>query len=170
MNLVFCLFEFKIFCFLPSAQRRRRSSLDERSYDSPSLPKRPRVFFTEEQKEKLRMAYGQDPYPNQNTIEALAGELNVGVKTVINWFHNHRMRAKQQQHSGSGSVSSLGEYGSQIKSEHNDDNSDQSDISSLSGDGGPFQSSFHGNEASQWLFPQFQPVSSLKARSCSENQ
>ncbi|KAK3082711.1 hypothetical protein FSP39_003291 [Pinctada imbricata] len=147
------------------AQRRRRSSLEERSYDSPSLPKRPRVFFTEEQKEKLRMAYSHDPYPNQNTIEALANELNVGVKTVINWFHNHRMRAKQQQHSGSGSVSSMGEYGSQIKSENNDDNSDQSDISSLSGDTGPYQSSFHGNEASQWLFPKFEPISALKRSS-----
>ncbi|RUS79188.1 hypothetical protein EGW08_013046, partial [Elysia chlorotica] len=66
------------------------------SPSTPSQPKRPRVFFTEEQKESLRRAYAQDPYPNQGTIEALARSLGVGVKTVINWFHNHRMRAKQQ--------------------------------------------------------------------------
>jgi len=121
-----------IFLFL--AQRRRRSSIDERSYDSSSMPKRPRVFFTEEQKDKLRLAYNQDPYPNQGTIESLANELNVGVKTVINWFHNHRMRAKQQQHIGNMQVGPNfmeGNSGnSNVKSEP-DENSMHSDISSF---------------------------------------
>ncbi|XP_062592211.1 homeobox protein cut-like 1 isoform X3 [Saccostrea cucullata] len=146
------------------AQRRRRGSLEDRSYDSPSMPKRPRVFFTEEQKDKLRMAYNHDPYPNQNTIEALASELNVGVKTVINWFHNHRMRAKQQQHVGSGSQSSPVEYSNTVKSENNEDISDQSDASSMSGETNPFLSNFPANsENSQWLFPQFEPLSMQKA-------
>ncbi|XP_069135409.1 homeobox protein cut-like 1 isoform X2 [Argopecten irradians] len=147
------------------AQRRRRSSsVDDRSYDSPSAPKRPRVFFNEDQKEKLRMAYNQDPYPNQSTIEGLANELNVGVKTVINWFHNHRMRAKQQQHAGNtvgpASGSSFNDFsGNMVKSEPTDDNSDQSDISSMSGDANQFHPNFQGNEGSgQWLFPQFEPV------------
>ncbi|XP_021374764.1 homeobox protein cut-like 1 isoform X3 [Mizuhopecten yessoensis] len=149
-----------------SQRRRRSSSVDDRSYDSPSAPKRPRVFFNEDQKEKLRMAYNQDPYPNQSTIEGLANELNVGVKTVINWFHNHRMRAKQQQHAGNtpgpASGSSFSDFsGNMVKSEPTDDNSDQSDISSMSGDGNQFQPSFQGNEGSgQWLFPQFEPVNS----------
>ncbi|XP_048775538.2 homeobox protein cut-like 1 isoform X2 [Ostrea edulis] len=146
------------------AQRRRRSSLEDRTYDSPSMPKRPRVFFTEEQKDKLRMAYNHDPYPNQNTIEALANELNVGVKTVINWFHNHRMRAKQQQHVGSGSQSSPVDYGSNVKTENTDDISDHSDVSSMSGDMNPFLSNFPAtSESSQWLFPQFEPLSMQKA-------
>ncbi|XP_052072662.1 homeobox protein cut-like 1 isoform X7 [Mytilus californianus] len=145
------------------AQRRRRSSIDERSYDSSSMPKRPRVFFTEEQKDKLRLAYNQDPYPNQGTIESLAAELNVGVKTVINWFHNHRMRAKQQQHIGSMQVgSNFGDGNSSnpnIKSEPNDDISMHSDISSLSDDTNHMSSSFHGNQPNnQWLFPQFEPA------------
>ncbi|XP_071178538.1 homeobox protein cut-like 1 isoform X9 [Mytilus edulis] len=145
------------------AQRRRRSSIDERSYDSSSMPKRPRVFFTEEQKDKLRLAYNQDPYPNQGTIESLASELNVGVKTVINWFHNHRMRAKQQQHIGSMQVgSNFGDGNSSnpnIKSEPNDDISMHSDISSLSDDTNHMSSSFHGNQPNnQWLFPQFEPA------------
>ncbi|XP_063419102.1 homeobox protein cut-like 1 isoform X4 [Mytilus trossulus] len=145
------------------AQRRRRSSIDERSYDSSSMPKRPRVFFTEEQKDKLRLAYNQDPYPNQGTIESLASELNVGVKTVINWFHNHRMRAKQQQHIGSMQVgSNYGDGNSSnpnIKSEPNDDISMHSDISSLSDDTNHMSSSFHGNQPNnQWLFPQFEPA------------
>ncbi|GAB1599610.1 homeobox protein cut-like 1, partial [Argonauta hians] len=88
-----------------SSARRRRSSIDDRCFDAPTAPKRPRIFFTEEQKEILRQAYAQDPYPNQNTIEVLASELGVGVKTVINWFHNHRMRAKQQQHPSNNSSS-----------------------------------------------------------------
>ncbi|XP_033747526.1 homeobox protein cut-like 1 isoform X4 [Pecten maximus] len=152
------------------AQRRRRSSsVDDRSYDSPSAPKRPRVFFNEDQKEKLRMAYNQDPYPNQSTIEGLANELNVGVKTVINWFHNHRMRAKQQQHAGSTagptSGSTFSDFsGNIVKSEPTDDNSDQSDISSMSGDANQFHPSFQGNEGSgQWLFPQFEPVNSQQS-------
>ncbi|XP_022344162.1 homeobox protein cut-like 1 isoform X3 [Crassostrea virginica] len=147
------------------AQRRRRGSLEDRSYDSPSMPKRPRVFFTEEQKDKLRMAYNQDPYPNQNTIEALANELNVGVKTVINWFHNHRMRAKQQQHVGSGSQSSPVDYAGTVKSENNEDTSDHSDVSSMSGETNPFLSNFPpSSESSQWLFPQFEPLSMQKGK------
>jgi len=58
--------------------------------------KKPRLFFTEEQKAALRQAYITDPYPNQAAIERLAANIGVGVKTVVNWFHNHRMRAKQQ--------------------------------------------------------------------------
>ena len=59
--------------------------------------KKPRVFFTEQQKAALREAFQKDSYPNQSTLERLAAELGVGTKTVVNWFHNHRMRAKQQQ-------------------------------------------------------------------------
>lgn len=133
-------------------------------YDSPSAPKRPRVFFTEEQKDKLRLAYNQDPYPNQNTIEALANELNVGVKTVINWFHNHRMRAKQQQHAGNGGPGGgNGEIGNvTVKSEPTDDNSSHSDVSSMSGDVNHFHPGYPGNDSNQWLFPQFEPMSLQK--------
>ena len=65
----------------------------------PSTPrqKKPRVFFSEQQKTALREAFQKDSYPNQATLESLASELGVGTKTVVNWFHNHRMRAKQQQ-------------------------------------------------------------------------
>jgi len=55
------------------------------------------VFFSEQQKKALREAFQKDSYPNQATLESLASELGVGTKTVVNWFHNHRMRAKQQQ-------------------------------------------------------------------------
>lgn len=137
--------------------------MDDRSFDSPTQPKRPRVFFTEDQKDSLRQAYSQDPYPNQSTIETLAKNLNVGVKTVINWFHNHRMRAKQQHHAG-GDTS--------IKSEP-DESSNQSDISSMSGDvtsamtGGQF---FHGGitptDVNQWIFPQFEPVGLMRKVPC----
>jgi len=57
--------------------------------------KKPRLFFSDEQKNALLSAYTRDPYPCQSTIEALARDIEVGVKTVVNWFHNHRMRAKQ---------------------------------------------------------------------------
>ncbi|XP_046339044.2 homeobox protein cut-like 1 isoform X1 [Haliotis rufescens] len=139
------------------AHRRRKSSLDERCFDSPTQPKRPRVFFTEEQKDSLRQAYAQDPYPNQSTIEALANDLGVGVKTVINWFHNHRMRAKQQHHASGGGGTPTQSDTNSIKAEPQDESSNQSDMSSASGDTNQYQS-YQNNETSQWMFPRFEPV------------
>lgn len=128
------------------------------------MPKRPRVFFSEEQKERLRQAYNRDPYPNQNTIEALASSLGVGVKTVINWFHNHRMRAKQQQHASSPTTpfSDYSQSGMN-KEESNDDNSNNSDISSMSDNREAvsalgFHSRFINPDSNQWMFPKFVPV------------
>ncbi|XP_071034811.1 homeobox protein cut-like 1 isoform X2 [Parasteatoda tepidariorum] len=67
---------------------------------SPYPPaKKPRVLFTEEQKEALRLAFSLDPYPSTATIEFLATELNLSVRTITNWFHNHRMRMKQHANS-----------------------------------------------------------------------
>lgn len=129
--------------------------MEDRNFDSQTQPKRPRVFFTEDQKDSLRQAYAQDPYPNQSTIETLAKSLNVGVKTVINWFHNHRMRAKQQHHAGGDMA---------IKSEP-DESSNQSDLSSMSGDVTLVTSSgqiFHGGvtptDVNQWIFPHFEAL------------
>ncbi|XP_064459755.1 homeobox protein cut-like isoform X3 [Ornithodoros turicata] len=68
-------------------------------FAAPSSPypaaKKPRVLFSDEQKEALRLAFSMDPYPSTATIEFLAGELNLSVRTITNWFHNHRMRLKQ---------------------------------------------------------------------------
>lgn len=58
--------------------------------------KKQRVLFSEEQKEALRVAFTLDPYPNVSTIEFLASELSLATRTITNWFHNHRMRLKQQ--------------------------------------------------------------------------
>ncbi|XP_034952259.1 homeobox protein cut isoform X3 [Chelonus insularis] len=62
----------------------------------PPSAKKQRVLFSEEQKEALRLAFALDPYPNVATIEFLAGELALSSRTITNWFHNHRMRLKQQ--------------------------------------------------------------------------
>lgn len=62
----------------------------------PTSAKKQRVLFSEEQKEALRLAFALDPYPNVSTIEFLAGELSLSSRTITNWFHNHRMRLKQQ--------------------------------------------------------------------------
>lgn len=58
--------------------------------------KKQRVLFSDEQKEALRVAFTLDPYPNVSTIEYLASELGLATRTITNWFHNHRMRLKQQ--------------------------------------------------------------------------
>lgn len=131
------------------------------------------MFFTEEQKDALRAAYQQDPYPNQSTIEQLASDLGVGIKTVINWFHNHRMRAKQQHHSGGSDGGESG--GATIKSEPADESSNQSDMSSISGDTACQQAVaaaaaavLRQTETSQWMFPQFEPVPLLHRKSLEE--
>ncbi|XP_055389119.1 homeobox protein cut-like isoform X2 [Condylostylus longicornis] len=62
--------------------------------------KKQRVLFSEEQKEALRLAFTLDPYPNVTTIEFLASELGLATRTITNWFHNHRMRLKQQMPHG----------------------------------------------------------------------
>lgn len=64
------------------------------SYGSPAV-KKARILFSEEQKEALRVAFSMDPYPSTTTIEFLATELNLSLRTITNWFHNHRMRLKQ---------------------------------------------------------------------------
>jgi homeobox protein cut-like len=66
-----------------------------------SAAKKPRILFSEEQKEALRLAFSMDPYPTPATIEFLAAELGLSVRTITNWFHNHRMRLKQVPNSGS---------------------------------------------------------------------
>ena len=43
------------------------------------------------------MAFSLDPYPSTSAMEFLAQELNLSTRTITNWFHNHRMRLKQQQ-------------------------------------------------------------------------
>lgn len=50
----------------------------------------------------LREAFNHDPYPTSAAIEALAIKMQLSAKTVINWFHNHRMRSKQQNRDENG--------------------------------------------------------------------
>ncbi|KAM9474912.1 homeobox protein cut-like 2 isoform 2-T2 [Clarias gariepinus] len=63
---------------------------------SYSQAKKPRVVLNAEEKEALRKAYLQEPYPSQNTIEMLATQLNLKTNTVINWFHNYRSRMRRE--------------------------------------------------------------------------
>jgi len=81
--------------------------------------KRPRLFFSEEQKDVLRAAYDADPYPSQTSIDQLAALLGVGPKTVINWFHNHRMRGKNRSHNGGALSPSASSPGTSITGGNN---------------------------------------------------
>lgn len=83
------------------------SPLSGQSYPSglaygQSAAKKPRILFSEEQKEALKLAFSMDAYPTPATIEFLASELGLSVRTITNWFHNHRMRLKQLPTSGAG--------------------------------------------------------------------
>ncbi len=68
---------------------------------SPSPAKKQRILFSEHQKEALKLAFSLDPYPSTSAMEFLAQELNLSTRTITNWFHNHRMRLKQQQSNSS---------------------------------------------------------------------
>ena len=71
------------------------------SSSSPSPAKKQRILFSEHQKEALKLAFSLDPYPSTSAMEFLAQELNLSTRTITNWFHNHRMRLKQQQSNSS---------------------------------------------------------------------
>ncbi|XP_018588086.1 homeobox protein cut-like 1 isoform X1 [Scleropages formosus] len=58
--------------------------------------KKPRVVLAPEEKEALKRAYQQKPYPSPKTIEELANQLNLKTSTVINWFHNYRSRIRRE--------------------------------------------------------------------------
>ena len=74
------------------------------SADSPgsSSAKKPRVYFTDEQKEALKSAFALDPYPSTASMDFLSQELGLEARSIGNWFHNHRMRLKQQLPHGLG--------------------------------------------------------------------
>lgn len=99
------------------------------------------------------MAYAHDPYPNQTTIEVLATQLMVTPKTIVNWFHNHRMRAKQQQHNG------------QVKVD--DDMASNDSMSSETSSQYRPMSSTPSTAESQWMFPSMDTV--LESRRSSVN-
>jgi len=63
--------------------------------ETGSLAKKSRAFFSEEQREALNIAFALDPYPSNSAMDYLSNELNLEVKSITNWFHNHRMRLKQ---------------------------------------------------------------------------
>jgi homeobox protein cut-like len=65
------------------------------SYGSPGSAKKHRVYFSTRQKEALKIAFSMDAYPSPTVIDFLSQELNLETRSVVNWFHNHRMRLKQ---------------------------------------------------------------------------
>lgn len=99
-------FFFPFVCLCSAYMKRRLSSLsDHHSVDvglvgtdyiqgsqSPGQQhlKKARVVLGPEEKEALKRAYQEKPYPSPKTIEELASQLNLKTSTVINWFHNYR--------------------------------------------------------------------------------
>ncbi|KAK6296260.1 hypothetical protein J4Q44_G00339730 [Coregonus suidteri] len=77
--------------------------------------KKVRVVLGPEEKEALKRAYQEKPYPSPKTIEELASQLNLKTSTVINWFHNYRSRIRRElfieeiQAAGSAAAAKAGE-------------------------------------------------------------
>lgn len=56
--------------------------------------KKSRVVLTAQEKEALRKAYEEKPYPSPGTIEELSQQLGLKASTVTNWFHNYRSNTR----------------------------------------------------------------------------
>ena len=93
------------------------------SADSPgsSSAKKQRVLFSDEQKEALKIAFALDPYPSNAAMEFLSTELSLETRSITNWFHNHRMRLKQQLPQGMDSLAPLLTRGSNSDGQQNFD-------------------------------------------------
>ncbi|MCI4387923.1 hypothetical protein PGIGA_G00079640 [Pangasianodon gigas] len=57
--------------------------------------KKSRVVLSAQEKEALRKAYEEKPYPSPGAIEELAQQLRLKASTVTNWFHNYRSRIRR---------------------------------------------------------------------------
>uniref|UniRef100_A0A3P9CIZ6 Homeobox domain-containing protein n=1 Tax=Maylandia zebra TaxID=106582 RepID=A0A3P9CIZ6_9CICH len=76
----------RVWIFEPASGHSRPGS----AYPADITNYKPRVVLGPEEKEALKKAYQQKPYPSPKTIEELASQLNLKTSTVINWFHNYR--------------------------------------------------------------------------------
>ena len=145
------------------AVRKRRCSTDEKRGAAQPPPsgvacKKARVFFSGAQKAVLREAYTHDPYPNQARIDWLAAQLGVQQKALVNWFHNHRMRAKQQQHGDGGGGGGGSRTDVDSLSNHSDSQSSESAEGARGGATPLPPPPTADHVMSQWLFPQFEPI------------
>ncbi len=59
-------------------------------------------------------AFRYDPYPSVNQMELLAGMLNLATRTVINWFHNHRMRIRYKNTNQANSAACFNPNGNKL--------------------------------------------------------
>uniref|UniRef100_A0A8C1W9U3 Homeobox protein cut-like n=1 Tax=Cyprinus carpio TaxID=7962 RepID=A0A8C1W9U3_CYPCA len=79
----------------PQNLSQQQQQQPQQQQQQPHL-KKPRVVLAPEEKEALKRAYQQKPYPSPKTIEELASQLNLKTSTVINWFHNYRSRIRRE--------------------------------------------------------------------------
>ncbi|VDM77896.1 unnamed protein product, partial [Strongylus vulgaris] len=73
--------------------------LSDPPYEPPPR-KVQRTIITEQQKEALRFVFQHEHHPSQKTVELLSLKLNLNIRTVNNWFHNHRTRQKASLREG----------------------------------------------------------------------
>uniref|UniRef100_A0A672NX52 Homeobox protein cut-like n=1 Tax=Sinocyclocheilus grahami TaxID=75366 RepID=A0A672NX52_SINGR len=82
--------------FTQGASPQNLSQQQQQQQQQQPQLKKPRVVLAPEEKEALKRAYQQKPYPSPKTIEELASQLNLKTSTVINWFHNYRSRIRRE--------------------------------------------------------------------------
>uniref|UniRef100_A0A1I7XT53 Homeobox protein cut-like n=1 Tax=Heterorhabditis bacteriophora TaxID=37862 RepID=A0A1I7XT53_HETBA len=92
----------RVECGLPS-EKSVLNGNGKRLSDPPYEPpprKVQRTIITDQQKEALRFVFQHEHHPSQKTVELLSMKLNLNIRTVNNWFHNHRTRQKASMKEG----------------------------------------------------------------------
>ncbi|ULU01607.1 hypothetical protein L3Y34_001730 [Caenorhabditis briggsae] len=78
---------------------KRKASSDLEDYD-PSKKAFQRTVITDYQKDVLRFVFVNELHPTNEMIEQIATKLEMSLRTVQNWFHNHRTRSKAREKEG----------------------------------------------------------------------
>ena len=124
----------------------------------------------------MRATYNEHPYPTPEVVERLSRTLGVGTKTISNWFHNHRMRAKLNPAApagargapASGKRPAEAVTGGVVMTSF-DDASSYSDRSASPGDFTTSRCRSPSADVSapaQWLFPSYDSMTSRATSGC----
>ncbi|KAF1761404.1 hypothetical protein GCK72_009660 [Caenorhabditis remanei] len=89
----------KLECLLRETPRpvKRKASSDLE--DSEKKPIQ-RTVITDYQKDVLRFVFVNELHPSNEMCEQISTKLDMSLRTVQNWFHNHRTRSKAREKEG----------------------------------------------------------------------
>uniref|UniRef100_A0A1I7UHR2 Homeobox protein cut-like n=1 Tax=Caenorhabditis tropicalis TaxID=1561998 RepID=A0A1I7UHR2_9PELO len=79
---------------------KRKASSDFEDYEPNGKKPIQRTVITDYQKDTLRFVFVNELHPSNELCEQIALKLDMSLRTVQNWFHNHRTRSKAREKEG----------------------------------------------------------------------